>query len=271
MEIRNPDKTHLPQFLSLLERCFPGRWTPDEVEATVFFYEHYDPNHVWMAREKGQVLGFLHTVQVAEKAWMKVLAVDPEHRRRGIGRDLLSRAEFRLSGEGVLECRVESTPPLEWLPGPAEAGPACDFFVACGYQPLDSAEAWYLPPLAKPAPEPMDDARRSVAVAWAREKCGPHFGWAEDALACRPPKAVFHAGVGLCLAEPGRSLGPLWMEPGVTPPQLKALASDAWALASSVAPKHPTGLRLWLVPGSGPLPGGLAEAEAYRPFRKLLN
>jgi ribosomal protein S18 acetylase RimI-like enzyme len=271
MEIRNPDKTHLPQVLALLERCFPGRWTPDEVEATVFFDEHYDPNHVWMAREKGQVLGFLHTVQVGSTAWIKVLAVDPEARRRGIGRDLLSRAEFRLSGEGVMICRVESTPPLEWLPGPAEAGPACDFFVACGYTPQASAEAWYLPALAKPAPEPMDEAARAAAVAWARQRSGEHFGWAEEALACRPAKAVFHPGSGLCLADPGRSLGPLWVEDGVAPPQLKALASDAWALASSQVPKHALGLRLWLVPGSGPLPGGLAEAEAYRPFRKTLS
>ena len=74
MEIRNPDKTHLPQVLALLERCFPGRWTPDEVAGKVFFDEHYDPNHVWMAREKGQVLGFLHTVQAGETAWMKLLA-----------------------------------------------------------------------------------------------------------------------------------------------------------------------------------------------------
>lgn len=271
MEIRNPDKTHLLQVLDLLQRCFPGRWTPDEVAGRVFFDEHYDPNHVWMAREKGRVLGFLHTVQVAEKAWIKLLAVDPDARRRGIGRDLLDRAEFRLSGEGVLEARVESTPPLEFLPGPPEAGGACAFFQACGYQPLDAAEAWYLPPLPRPAPAPLDEAGRATAVAWAKARCGPWFGWAEEALACRPAKAVFHPGVGLCLTEPGESLGPLWVEGSPAPDALKALAGAAWALASAVLPRHPLGLRLWLVPGSGPLPGGLAEAEAYRPFRKTLT
>jgi|GEM_PF-3452498 GNAT superfamily N-acetyltransferase len=271
MEIRNPDKTHLPQVLALLERCFPGRWTPDEVAGKVFFDEHYDPNHVWMAREKGQVLGFLHTVQAGETAWMKLLAVDPDARRRGIGRDLLSRAEFRLHGEGVKEARIESTPPLEFLPGPVEAGPGCDFFVACGYTPQAGAEAWYLPALARPAPPALDEAGRQQALAWGREHCGPWFGWAEEALACRPSKAVFHPGAGLCLTEPGVSLGPLWMPPDVAPGALKALAGEAWALASSVVPRHALGLRLWLVPGSGPLPGGLAEAEAYRPFRKTLQ
>lgn len=270
MEIRNPDKTHLPALLALLERCFPGRWSAEEVADRIFYDEHYDPNHVWMAREQGRMLGFAHTLQRGARAWLKLVAVDPDHRRRGIGRDLLSRAEFRLSGEGAREIRVESLPPHEFLPGPAPRSGEAAFLEAQGYLSQGEDEALFLPPLDRSAPPPMGEAQRREALAWARGRCGESFGWAEEALACRPAKAVFDPDAGLCLAEPGLSLGPLWSQPGVEAPRLKALASAAWALAGSRPPRHALGLRLWQVPGSGALPSGLAQGEAYLNYLKTL-
>jgi GNAT superfamily N-acetyltransferase len=271
MEIRNPDKTHLPQVMALIESCFPGRWTPDEVAGRVFFDQDYDPNHVWMAREQGRVLGFLHCVQRGPQGWIKLLVVDVQARRRGIARDLLSRAEFRLSGEGVEELRVESTPPLEFLPGPDPGSPAAALFQACGYTAGDTDQADFLPVLGRPMPPPMDEALRTQALAFAKAHCGDHFGWAEEALACRPAQAAFHPGAGLCLAVPGESLGPLWKLDQVEPERLRALAGEAWALAGSAAPKHPLGLRLWRVPGSGPLPAGLVQSRDYVPFSKPIH
>ena len=271
MEIRNPDKTHLPQVLALINACFPGRWTADEVAGRVFFDQDYDPNHVWMAREQGQVLGFLHCVQRGRQGWVKLAAVDPQARRRGIARDLLSRAEFRLGGEGVTDLRVESTPPLEFLPGPEPGSGAEALFKACGYSAGETDQADYLPVLQRPVPGPMSEDLRKEALAFARARCGDHFGWAEEALACRPAQAVFHLGAGLCLAVPGDSLGPLWKLDDVEPERMRALAGEAWALAGSAPPRHPLGLRLWRVPGSGPLPAGLIQSQDYVPFRKALS
>ncbi|HTA17502.1 MAG TPA: hypothetical protein VK786_07130, partial [bacterium] len=76
MEIRNPDKTHLPAVYSLLERCFPGVWSGAEVEDRIYYDALYDPNHVWMGREGGRVLGLLVSVQDGPLAWLKLLAVD---------------------------------------------------------------------------------------------------------------------------------------------------------------------------------------------------
>jgi GNAT superfamily N-acetyltransferase len=271
MEIRNPDKTHLPQVMALINGCFPGRWTPDEVAGRVFFDQDYDPNHVWMARENGQVLGFLHCVQRRSEGWIKLLVVDPQARRRGIARDLLSRAEFRLGGEGVKELRVESTPPLEFLPGPEPGSPAEALFRSCAYRPGETDQADYLPVLRRPAPEPMTEPLRRQALEFARAHCGDHFGWAEEALACRPAQAVFHPGAGLCLATPGESLGPLWKLGEVAPERMRGLAGEAWALAGRIPPRHPLGLRLWRVPGSGPLPAGLIQSQDYVPFSKALS
>ncbi|MGH7442428.1 MAG: GNAT family N-acetyltransferase, partial [bacterium] len=273
VEIRNPDKTHLPAVFALLRRCFPGAWTDTQVVDRIFYDQRYDPNYVWMAREQGRVLGFTVAVQDGDEAWLKLLAVDPEFRRKGIGRDLLGRAEFRLSGEGARGLRVTSAPPYEFLPGPVPGSGESAFFVACGYAPQAMAEARYLPVLGGLAsgiiPD-LDDRLRGQALAWARERCGPHLGWVEESLACRPAKVVFDPQAGLCLAEPGLSLGPLWMEPNAEPARLKALAAAAWNLAGTLVPVHPLGLRLWELPGCGPLPGGRVRVQAYQPFFKNL-
>lgn len=272
MEIRSPDKTHLPALFALLRRCFSGGWSDEEAADRIFYDQRYDPNHVWMAREEGRVLGFAAAVLDGERSWLKMLAVDPDARRRGIGTDLLGRAEFRLAGEGAVELRVGPTPPHEFLPGPEPGSGEAAFFAARGYEALEPGAVRWLPPLeGRPAPEPLDDAGRAAAFAWARLRCPEHLGWVEDALSCRPARAVFDPGVGLCLAEPGRSLGPLWAPAPVEPPRLKDFAGSAWALASSKPASHPLGLRLWDVPGSGPLPAGRAQVRPYQPFRKALR
>jgi len=267
MEIRNPNKSHLPELLNLLERCFSGVWTAEDVAGRIFYDEHYDPNHVWMAREAGQTLGFLHTLQVGERAWIKLLAVAPEARRRGLGRDLLSRAEFRLSGEGAKEIRVESTPPREFLPGVIPESDAALFFKACGYEaaaPLPLLHAAPRPGILPPEPD------RQVVARFAREVCGEHWGWAEEQLSWRPAHLAYRADAGLCLAEPGESLGPLWPVDGAGDGPLHQLVQDALAVASS-APARGGALRVWTLEGGRPLPGLETQGDTYLPFIKRLT
>ena len=268
MEIRNPNKSHLPELLSLLERCFPGAWTAEDVAGRIFYDEHYDPNHVWMAREVGQTLGFLHTLQVGGCAWIKLLAVAPEARRRGLGRDLLSRAEFRLSGEGAKEARIESTPPREFVAGIAPGSEAALFFDACGYHAGAPQPVLTCP--AKPGILPPEPDRQAVA-AFARAACGEQWAWAEEQLSWRPAHLAYRPEAGLCLAEPGASLGPLWPVDGATPAALQTLVQEALAVASSVPTHRDRPLRVWQLPGGRELPGLDVQSEALVPYYKKLT
>lgn len=267
MEIRNPNQTHLPELHALLQRCLDGAYTPQQVAERIFYEEAYDPNHVWMAREQGRMLGFLHTVLEGEKAYIKLIAVAPEHRRRGLGRDMLSRAEYRLSGEGAREAWVTATPPRDFLSGLAPGSAAAAFFAAQGYEPAgQELVRWAAPVVGAQAPEPD----RHAAGLFAREHAPGHWGWIEDALACRPAKALYRPGVGLLLAEPGESLGPLWPAPGAAEGDLRALALVGLALASMRPVRDARGLRLHQVPGSLALPLEAALQEPVLSYRKTL-
>jgi len=275
VEIRNPDKTHLSAVFSLLQGCFPGLWTGAELEDRIFFDALYDPNHVWMAREQGRVLGLLVSVQDGPLAWLKLLAVDESARRRGLARDLLSRAEFRLAGEGVRELRIEPTPPREFLPGVEADSAAESFFKAEGFSATGSLEArWVSLPALATTPGP--DADREAAAAFAREFCGRHWPWIEEQLSWRPARAAYGPGAGLCLAEPGFSVGPLWPAPSATPEALAALVEAALGLALSAPARRPEGLRLWRMDESmnladfGPLAGLPVFSRTYNTYSKTL-
>lgn len=268
MEIRNPNKSHLAEIHAHLQRCLDGAFSPQAVADRIFYDESYDPNHVWMAREGGQILGFLHSSLAGDKAYIKLLTVAPERRRQGLGRDLLSRAEYRLSGEGARLALVTATPPRDFFPGLVPGSVAESFFAAQGYRAGAPRQvAWTRPGAPGPAPQPDLEA----AIAFAQAQAPTHWAWIEESLACRPSKAVYVAGTGLLLAEPGESLGPLWPDPAAAPAQLKGLLAAGLALASGAPPRDPRGLRLHQVEGSGvlDLPAGLSET--YLSYTKPLH
>jgi len=270
VEIRNPDRTHLPAVFELLGRCFDGAWNEAELSDRIFYDPRYDPNHVWMAREKGQILGFLVSVQDYDRAWLKLLAVDPGARRKGLGRDLLSRAEFRLSGEGVRVLNIAPSPPRDFLPGLEAGSEAALFFESQGFAAGDPyAVGWTRADSAAPSAA-AGDLDLPAAVAFAKARCGSHWPWAEDQLSHRPARAAFDPAAGLCLLEPGESLGPLWAAPGAPGPALDALFGAALAQAGAVPARHNGQLRLWQVEGSFPLERFVRQSRRYTPYSKSL-
>lgn len=262
MEIRNPNKSHLPEIHALLQRCLDGAFTPQAVADRIFYEEAYDPNHVWMAREAGQMLGFLHTVLQGDKAYIKLIAVAPERRRSGLGKDLLSRAEYRLSGEGAKSAWVTATPPRDFYPGLQDGSVAEAFFLAQGYRISGKRKVdWVKPGLASPQAQPDLEA----AILFAREHAPEHWSWVEESLACRPAQAVYLPGDGLILAQPGESLGPQWGTPSL------ALAQAGLALASTLPARDSRGLRWQQVEGSVPLPLPSNAQEDFISVSKTLR
>jgi len=53
----------------------------------------FDPNLYLLAEENGELVGFIYGAKSAEKAWIIAMGVDPNHRRKGIGRVLVSAFE----------------------------------------------------------------------------------------------------------------------------------------------------------------------------------
>lgn len=269
LELRNPNKSHYPDIMALLHRSVQAPWEPQTLIDRVYFEPHYDPNHVWMARETGQILGFMVTTLVESRAWLKLLVVDPAARRRGLAKDLLSRAEFRLEGEGAREMLAEGTPPFEFLPG-VEPGSAAEHFLRSqGYQSARVEAQWVAPGLFSTG----RDFDKAAAIDFAQSVSGDAWPWVEETIGFKPPRVVFEAGLGLALAEPGMSLGPLWLMPGAGADGAKALLDQALAIASSRKTQDPRGLRFWQVPGSSPLPAGhpySVTTEPFLHFRKTL-
>lgn len=268
MEIRNPNKSHLAEIHALLQRCFGGLFSPQAVADRIFYDESYDPNHVWMAREGGQMLGFLHSSLAGDRAYIKLLAVAPERRRQGLGRDLLSRAEFRLSGEGAGLALVTATPPRDFFPGLQSGSVAESFFAAQGYEAGAERQVTWTPP-GPPAAAPQPDL--DAAIAFAQAQAPTQWAWIEECLACRPSKALFQPGVGLLLAEPGESLGPLWPVPAAEPGAVQALLKQGLALAGTAPLRDPRGLRLHQVEGSSPLELPSGRLETYLSYTKPLH
>jgi GNAT superfamily N-acetyltransferase len=258
VELRNPNKGHYPLLVALLERCFQPSWGPQALADRVYYDPDYDPNHVWMAREKGQVLGVLVCTLQGQRSWLKLIAVDPEARRQGLATDMLSRAEYRLSGEGARQMLVEGTPPHEFLAGVEPGSAAESFFRSQGYASRSATATWVAPDASVAPDETFDKA---AAIAFAQANTGAAWPWVEDTLGFQPARLAFNAGQGLILAQPGESLGPLWLDPAAPPAAATALIAKGRAIASAAPCAHPWGLRFWQVPGSQPWPGALAASR----------
>lgn len=205
MEIRPPHKPNYPALAEMLTRATGQDFSAEGLAGKVMADQHFDPNLVFMAREKGETLGFLATVLEAENAWIKMVAVDPSRRRQGLAREMIERAQERLFGEGARMMRAGFGPGPLFSPGVPE-GAAADFFSAIGYasEPggllavMDEAGAEAPPPLAEKARELM----KGAPLWWSE---------VEERLSFKVPRLGMSAdGKALCLADPGLGVGPLF-------------------------------------------------------------
>jgi GNAT superfamily N-acetyltransferase len=266
MEIRNPNKTHWPALEPLILAALGPGWDAAALSERIFYDEAYDPNHVWFAREAGQMLGFLHTSLEGETARIKLLVIAPSARRKGLGREMLSRAEDRLVGEGAREALIAPSPPREFYPGLVPGSEAEAFFVAQGYEPDGELSLEFVDPVQPVEPPPLEEG----AVDFAHTHAGRDWSWAEEALAHRPPRALYRSEVGLLLFEPGVSVGPLWAAEDADDAALLALSEAGLAAASQLPARDPRGLRLHA--GDGALPWlEPARRETRIIYRKALS
>lgn len=104
---------------------------------------HHDPGGLFVAREGETCVGFVRA-RVARvplglqpsppgRGWISAIAVAPTHQRRGVGRQLLQRAEMWLRKQGAREVRLGGDPGhfFPGVPSTQSAGRA--FFESTGY------------------------------------------------------------------------------------------------------------------------------------------
>ena len=99
------------------------------------------PTYLAVDSESAEVLGaLLITRHFPETAEMHVLAVDPEHHRRGIGGALARRFEDDMRAEGVRLLEVKTMGPSS----PDESyAKTLAFYRAIGYLPLDELHGYW--------------------------------------------------------------------------------------------------------------------------------
>lgn len=97
---------HVPQVADLERQCFSLPWTEEILQR-----ELENSLSLWLVALDGErVVGYIGSQSVLDEADMMNLAVDPDHRRQGIGEALLGALEQRLAENGIAQLSLEVRP-----------------------------------------------------------------------------------------------------------------------------------------------------------------
>jgi ribosomal-protein-alanine N-acetyltransferase len=128
--------TDFPQLYAIEELCFqpPLRFPRSYMRSVI---ENPDSD-TWMAEEADQIAGFaiVEWAGLSEDryGYIQTLEVAPDHRRRGIARELLTRVEESARAAGALTI---------WLHVDTENAAAIQLYEAHGYEQQGREEHYY--------------------------------------------------------------------------------------------------------------------------------
>lgn len=126
---REVGRDALDALARLVARAVPDPPSAGELDRTLF-----DPEQP--ARVLGDpAVGVVATVAIGSSGHLRLLAVDPDHRRRGHGRALLAAAEADLAARGCTTVVTGVDPPAYLFPGvDTRAVELCALLERCRYQ-----------------------------------------------------------------------------------------------------------------------------------------
>ena len=145
MRTINMTPDHLAQVKALLDLCFgESAWSTDALRSQL---EKTD-SRCSVAIEDGVVIGFLAFEQIADEGSIVEIAVHPDHRRRGIARELIEEAIRHAADLNTvfLEVRESNTP-------------AIGLYESLGFERLGVRKGYYQNPkedaliMKKPSPQ----------------------------------------------------------------------------------------------------------------------
>ena len=105
--VENGDRGALDDMIALVGRSFPQRygeaWNPRQMESMIAL-----PNiAIYLARKTNALAGFAITRTVCDQCELLLIAVDPPHRREGIGARLIDRIIADARGAGISKLFLE--------------------------------------------------------------------------------------------------------------------------------------------------------------------
>jgi ribosomal-protein-alanine N-acetyltransferase len=103
MKIVNMTADHVASVAELEKLCFRDPWSEKSVAS-----ELNNPLSLWLvALEDGGVVGYVGSQTVMDETDMMNVAVHPDHRRKGIGQQLIDELVRRLEKQGSVSLTLE--------------------------------------------------------------------------------------------------------------------------------------------------------------------
>ena len=130
---------HLDELTAFCNRNFEfhsGQFEAEILQRRIFDDPDHIPDHAFLLRDNGKTIGFMVGVLRGNEAWLKLFAVDQQHRRSGIGSMMLEEIEALLRSDGAEWVRILNSSPYYFMPGvdPRYTAAFC-FLQSHGYTP----------------------------------------------------------------------------------------------------------------------------------------
>ena len=128
---------HLDKLAAFCNRNFEfhsGQFETEILQRRIFDDPDHLPDHSFLLRDNGKTIGFMIGVLRGSEAWLKLFAVDREHRRSGVGSMMLAEIEALFRSSGAERVRILNASPYYFMPGldPRYTEAFC-FFQSHGY------------------------------------------------------------------------------------------------------------------------------------------
>lgn len=268
MTIRSVVQADAAALVAMWNRSAPYDLLTDALFAEkVFGDPDFDEKLTLIAEEESTLSGFAMAVRRrdSEIGYLKLLAVDPVRRRRGIATQLCDRLEAELAERSVKEIRVCESAPNYLTPGvDVRLDEMHEFLASRGYAETSEAVNMRvkLPVMVEPS-QPADGVRIERAGASEADSLdrllGEHWpSWrGEVAIAQRAvPPTLFVAkqagrAVGFCAYE-ANNLGTGWFGPMGTDPEAQGRGIGKALLLRTLEQMATDGFTGAIIPWVGP-------------------
>jgi mycothiol synthase len=117
VELQAEDMVRIAEFCNRNFEFHQGQFAAEPLRRTIFDDSDYKGEHGFMVLDGEGVVGVMVGVQRGEEAWLKLFAVDKDHRRLGIARHMLDELEGRFRGAGVKRIHTLNSSPHYIMPG----------------------------------------------------------------------------------------------------------------------------------------------------------
>lgn len=111
---------HLDELAAFCNRNFEfhsGQFEKEMLHRRIFDDPDHTPDHGFLLRDNGKTIGFMVGVVRGNEAWLKLLAVDQEHRRSGVGSMMLAEIEALFQLDGAERVHILNCSPYYFMPG----------------------------------------------------------------------------------------------------------------------------------------------------------